>query len=166
MDNANGQYAYHHTNEHGNAILHGSFDQERHGTGNGSAPNPLQNTPNGTLPPIPAAHEAYLQGVITNPNPQMLAPRFHQSTFQFPQTWDNATSHSATQASGGFGSTHGGSPYDQRTTAGYGGFTPGGVQPLGQIGGFAALSRASQSQQYDTAQYNQSGAAGFAHVDA
>ena len=45
MDNANGQYAYHRANEHGNAILHGSFDQERHGTGNGSAPNPLQTTP-------------------------------------------------------------------------------------------------------------------------
>ena len=60
MDYANGQYAYHIPNGHGNAILHGSFDQERHGTGNGSAPNPLQNTPNGTLPPISAADEAYL----------------------------------------------------------------------------------------------------------
>ena len=66
MDNANGQYAYHRANEHGNAILHGSFDQERHGTGNGSAPNPLQTTPHGELRPLNQADMTFLQGVVTN----------------------------------------------------------------------------------------------------
>ena len=107
---------------------------------------------------------AILQGAVTNPNCQGLAPSPNQNAIRILQDMCNATSHSATQANGGFGSTHGGSPYDQRTTAGYGGFTPGGVQPLGQIGGFAALSRARQSQQYGTAQYNQLGTVGFAHA--
>ena len=58
MDNANGQYAYHRANEHGNAILHGSFDQERHGTGNGSAQYPLQTTPNETTAAAAARERA------------------------------------------------------------------------------------------------------------
>ena len=80
MDNANGQYAYHHTNEHGNAILHGSFDQERHGTGNGSAPNPLHTTPYGTRPPPTQAEMTFLQGVVTNVDRQMLAAPYNQGS--------------------------------------------------------------------------------------
>ena len=165
MDYSNGQYTYPRGNESGNAILHGSFDHERHGTGNGSTPDPLQNTPHGTRPQLSEANAAYLQGRIANTNPQMLAPPLHQSTFKIPQTWGHGTNHSATQANGGFGSAYGGSPYDQRTTVGYGGSAPGGIQSPQQIGGFAALAQASQSQHYSTAQDNLVGAASFTRAN-
>ena len=63
---------------------------------------------------------AILQGAVTNPNCQGLAPSPNQNAIRILQDMCNATSHSATQANGGFGSTHGGSPYDQRTTVGSG----------------------------------------------
>ena len=103
MDYSNGQDTFLRNERSGNAILHGSFDQERHGTGNGSAQNPLQSTPNITRIQPSETQMAILQGAVTNPNCQGLASSPNQNAIRILQDMCNATSHSATQANGGFG---------------------------------------------------------------